>query len=93
MVLHPVDLNFNALTFQLIRNFDFQYWANFCSPRMHAFGLGNQIKETHFVKDRNCEVCMRTQMTRAPCRKRTGEALLRAEKFGALVSADHKVFQ
>ena len=30
-------------------------------------------------------------MTRAPCRRRTGEARLRAEKFGYLITADHKV--
>ena len=30
-------------------------------------------------------------MTRAPCRRRTGEALPRAEKFGDLTTADHKV--
>ena len=46
---------------------------------------------THFPKDRNCEVCLRTKMTRAPCRTRTGEGLLRAEKFGDLITADHKV--
>ena len=45
----------------------------------------------HFPKDRNGEVCLRTQKTRAPCRRRTGEALPRAEKFGDLITADHKV--
>ena len=30
-------------------------------------------------------------MTRAPCRKRTGDAVPRAEKFGDLITADHKV--
>ena len=30
-------------------------------------------------------------MTRASCRRRTGEAVLRAEKFGDLITADHKV--
>ena len=30
-------------------------------------------------------------MTRASCRRRTGEALLRAEKSGDLTTADHKV--
>ena len=30
-------------------------------------------------------------MTRAPCRRRTGEAVPRAEKFGDLITADHKV--
>ena len=30
-------------------------------------------------------------MTMGPCRRRTGEALPRAEKFGDVISADHKV--
>ena len=45
----------------------------------------------HFQKDRNCEVCLRTKMTRAPCRRRTGETLPRAEKIGDFIMADHKV--
>ena len=40
---------------------------------------------SHFPKDRNCEVCLRTNMTRAPCRRRTGEALPRAEKNGDMI--------
>ena len=46
---------------------------------------------THFLNDRNCEVCLRTWMTRAPCRIRTSEAVLRGENFGDLVGADHTV--
>ena len=42
-------------------------------------------------KDRNYEVCKRTKITRAPCRKRTGNQVLRAEKFGDLMTADHNV--
>ena len=42
-------------------------------------------------KDRNCEICKRTKITRAPCRRRNGEAVLRAENFGDLITADHKV--
>ena len=45
----------------------------------------------HFQTDRNCEVYLRTKLTRAPCSRRTGEVLLRAEKFGDLITADHKV--
>ena len=45
----------------------------------------------HFPKDRNCEVCFRNKMTKAPCRRRTGEALLRAETFGHVITADHRV--
>ena len=43
---------------------------------------------THFPKDRNCEVCMRTKITKAPCRRRTGEAEPQAEKFCDLITAD-----
>ena len=42
-------------------------------------------------KDRNCEICQRTKITRAPCRRRIGGAVLRAENFGDLITADHKV--
>ena len=46
---------------------------------------------THFPKDRNCAVCLRTKMTRVLCRRRTGDAVLRATEFGDLITADHKV--
>ena len=52
--------------------------------------LGKLSVYTHFPKDRNCEICKRTKITRAPCR-RNGEAVPRAEKFGDLITADHKV--
>ena len=45
----------------------------------------------HFPKDRNCDVCLRTKITKASCRRRTGEALPRAEKFGDLITGDHRV--
>ena len=45
----------------------------------------------HLPKDRNCEVCRGTKITRAPCRKRTGEAGPPAEKIGDLITTDHKV--
>ena len=53
--------------------------------------LGKHSVYTHFPKDRNCEICKRTKITRAPCRRRNGEAVPRAEKFGDLITADHKV--
>ena len=46
---------------------------------------------THFLKDRNCETCQRTTITRAPCRRRNGAAVPRAEEIGDLITADHKV--
>ena len=53
--------------------------------------MGKHIVETHFPKDRNCEICQRTLITRAPCRSRIGGAVPRAENFGDLITADHKV--
>ena len=52
---------------------------------------GKHSVKTHFPKDRNCEICQRTKVTRAPCRRRNGGAVHRAEKFGDLITADHKV--
>ena len=46
---------------------------------------------THSPQDRNCEVCLRTKMTRAPCRRRLGDTVPLAEKFGDLIAADHRV--
>ena len=48
--------------------------------------LGKHNVHTHFPKNTNCEICRRTNITRAPCSRRN-----RAEKFGCLIKADHKV--
>ena len=53
--------------------------------------LGKHSVYTHFPKNRNCEICKRTKITRAPCRRRNGEAVPRAVNFGDLITADHKV--
>ena len=45
----------------------------------------------YFPKARNCEICQRTKITRAPCRRRNGGDVPRAENFGDLITADHKV--
>ena len=51
--------------------------------------LGKHSVYSHFPKDRNCEICQRTKITRAPCRRRNGGAVPRAENFGDLITADH----
>ena len=53
--------------------------------------LGKHSVYTHFPKDRNCEICKRTKIKKAPCRRRNGEAVPRAEKIGDLITADQKV--
>ena len=52
---------------------------------------GKHSIHTRFPKDRNCGICQRTKITRAPCRRRIGGAVPRAEHFGDLIAADHKV--
>ena len=59
------------------------------SKRSEDFGKHSVY--THFSKDRNCEICQRTKITRAPCRRRNGGTVPRAENFGVLITADHKV--
>ena len=46
---------------------------------------------THFQKDPKCDICLRTRIARASCRIRTGTVVPRAEHFGDLITADHKV--
>ena len=53
--------------------------------------LGKHSVYTHFPEDRNCEICKPTKITRAPCRRRNGGAAPRAENFGDLITADHRV--
>ena len=53
--------------------------------------LGKHSVYTHFPKNRNCEICKRTKITRAPCRRRNGGTVPRAANFGDLIIADHKV--
>ena len=46
---------------------------------------------THFPKDPNCGVCLRTKITKASCRRRVCTVVPRAEILGDLITADHKV--
>ena len=43
------------------------------------------------ARQMGCEICQRTKITRAPCRRRIGGAVPRSENFGDLFTADHKV--
>ena len=42
-------------------------------------GSGKHSVHTHFPKDRNCDICLRTKITRASCRRRAGTVVPRAE--------------
>ena len=61
------------------------------SEPMRSVDLGKHCVYTHIPKDRNCEICQRTKITRAPCRRRIGRVVPRAEIFGDSITADHKI--
>ena len=46
---------------------------------------------THLSKDLNCDVCLRTKITRLLCRWRSEGSIQRAVKFGDLITTDHKI--
>ena len=52
-----------------------------------------RVNTTSFPTDRNCVICLRTKITRASFRRRTGTVVPRAENFGDLITADHKVLR
>ena len=58
---------------------------------MRSVDLGKHSVHTHFPKDRNCDICQMTKITRVPCRRRIGRVVPREEIFGDLITADHKV--
>ena len=43
--------------------------------------LGKHSVKTHFSEDRNCEICQRTKITRAPCRRRMRRSRTLCRKF------------
>ena len=47
---------------------------------------GKHSVHTHFPKDPNCDICLKTKITRASCRRRAGTVVLKAEKFGDLIT-------
>ena len=54
-------------------------------------GSGKHSVYTHFPKESNCDICLKTKTTRASCRTRAGTVVPRAEHSGDLIAADHKV--
>ena len=54
-------------------------------------GSGKHSIYIHFPKDPNCDICFRTKITMASCRRRAGTVVPRAENVSDLITADHKV--
>ena len=56
-------------------------WSLLRADHKETWGFGKHNIHTHYPTDRNCEICQRTKITRAPCRRRKGEAVPPADKF------------
>ena len=41
-------------------------------------GSGKHSENTHFLKNPNCDICLKTKITRASCRTRTAAVLLQS---------------
>ena len=54
-------------------------------------GSGKHSVYTHFPKDPNCDICLKTKITRSSCRRRAGTVVPRADNVGDLITADHKI--
>ena len=54
-------------------------------------GSGKLFVYTHFSKDPSFDICWKTKITRASCRRRAGTVVPRAERFRDLITADHKI--
>ena len=53
-------------------------------------GSGKHSVCTHIPKDPHCDICLKTKITRASCRRRAGTVVPRARNIGDLITADHK---
>ena len=54
-------------------------------------GSGEHSVFTHFPTDPNCDIFLKTNITRASCRRRAGTVVPRADHLGDLITADHKI--
>ena len=54
-------------------------------------GSGKHSVYTHFPKDPNCGIWLKTKITRASCRRRVNAVVPKAEHFGDLITVDHKI--
>ena len=52
---------------------------------------GKHCVYTHFPKDPNCDICLKTKITRASCRRRAGTVVPTPDNFGDLITADRKI--
>ena len=54
-------------------------------------GSGKHSIYTHFPKDPNCDICLKTKITKASCSRRAGTVVPKADILVILITADHKI--
>ena len=54
-------------------------------------GSGKHSIYSHFPKDPNCDICVKTRISMASCRRRAGTVGPKAEHSGDLITADHEI--
>ena len=52
---------------------------------------GEHSVVTHFPKDPNCDICLKTKITRASCRRRAVQSRQKRKVLVILITADHKI--
>ena len=58
---------------------------------VRSVDFGKHSIETHFPKDRNCEICKRTKITRPRAEDVLAASYIGQKIFGDLITADHTV--
>ena len=53
-------------------------------------GSGKHSIYSHFPKDPNCDICLKTKITSSSCRRRAGTVVPKAENFGDSTTTDDK---
>ena len=51
----------------------------------------SMVSSRTFRTTPNCDICLKTKITKASCRRRAGTVVPRVEHFGDLKTADHKI--
>ena len=73
------------------RNSQVVTWTSNGAASKSETGSRKHSLYTHFPKDPNCQICLKTKITRASCRRRADAVMPRAEHPGELITADHQV--
>ena len=70
-------------------------WRRMCPDIPLRCCKGGDKSEAQYLyslhQRRNCDVCLRTKITRVLCRRRSEGSIPRTVKFGDLITADHKI--